>query len=104
MSFTVQCAETIQETIGAHYTLKFTKKENENPVSKDICADPQRFVITLFTMSLAMTPPEQGRRCATVGVVAHNVNRATFCLPGRWRCFGCVLFDSTELLSRWPPS
>ncbi|EAC1130945.1 hypothetical protein DU258_01010 [Salmonella enterica subsp. enterica] len=60
MSFTVQCAETIQETIGAHYTLKFTKKENENPVSKDICADPQRFVITLFTMSLAMTPPEQG--------------------------------------------
>ncbi|EBJ4874202.1 hypothetical protein DMZ99_12195 [Salmonella enterica subsp. enterica serovar Gatuni] len=56
MSFTVQCAETIQETIGAHYTLKFTKKENENPVSKDICADPQRFVITLFTMS----PPEQG--------------------------------------------
>ncbi|ECD0765089.1 hypothetical protein EU461_01990 [Salmonella enterica subsp. enterica serovar Papuana] len=60
MSFTVQCAETIQETIGAHYTLIFTKKENENPVSKDICADPQRFVITLFTMSLAITPPEQG--------------------------------------------
>ncbi|EAA8740329.1 hypothetical protein BBG21_09680 [Salmonella enterica] len=104
MSFTVQCAETIQETIGAHYTLKFTKKENENPVSKDICADPQRFVITLFTMSLAMTPPEQGRRCATAGVVAHNVNRATFCLQGRWRCFGCVLFDSTESLSRWLPS
>ncbi|EAA4187197.1 hypothetical protein DSQ67_24155 [Salmonella enterica subsp. enterica serovar Mikawasima] len=104
MSFTVQCAETIQETIGAHYTLKFTKKENENPVSKDICADPQRFVTTLFTMSLAITPPEQGRRCATAGVVAHNVNRATFCLPGRWRCFGCVLFDSTVSLSRWPPS
>ncbi|EAC0471695.1 hypothetical protein D5A36_07370 [Salmonella enterica subsp. enterica] len=104
MSFTVQCAETIQETIGAHYTLKFTKKENENPVSKDICADPQRFVITLFMMSLVMTPPEQGRRCATVGVVAHNVNRATFCLPGRWRCFGCVLFGSTVSLSRSPPS
>ncbi|EBS6563518.1 hypothetical protein D4376_13090 [Salmonella enterica subsp. enterica serovar Typhi] len=104
MSFTVQCAETIQETIGAHYTLKFTKKENENPVSKDICADPQRFVITLFTMSLAMTPPEQGRRCATAGVVAHNVNRATFCLLGRWRCFGCMLFGSTVSLSRSPPS
>lgn len=29
-------------------------------------------------MSLAITPPEQGRRCATAGVVAHNVNRATF--------------------------
>ncbi len=28
--------------------------------TKDICADPQRFVITLFTMSLAMTPPERG--------------------------------------------
>ncbi len=50
-------------------------------------------------MSLAMTPPEQGRRCATMGVVAHNVNRATFCL----RVDGDVLlcaFDSTESLSR----
>jgi len=48
LSFTGQCAETIQETIGAHYTLKIIKKENENSVSKHFCAVLQRISIKLF--------------------------------------------------------
>ncbi|WP_369764431.1 pyruvate kinase, partial [Escherichia coli] len=34
LSSTVQSAETIQESIGAHYTLKLIQKENKNSVSK----------------------------------------------------------------------
>ncbi|POT26503.1 hypothetical protein C3433_12935 [Citrobacter freundii] len=49
MSFTGQCAETIQETIGAHYTLKIIKKENGNSVSKHFCAVLQRIFINLFS-------------------------------------------------------
>ncbi|APR33238.1 hypothetical protein BTW28_20850 [Citrobacter freundii] len=49
MSFTGQCAETIQETIGAHYTLKIIKKENGNSVSKHICAVLQKLFINLFS-------------------------------------------------------
>ena len=49
MSFTGQCAETIQETIGAHYTLKFIKKENENAVSKAFCAVTQEIFSNLYT-------------------------------------------------------
>jgi len=48
LSFTGQCAETIQETIGAHYTLKIIKKENGNSVSKHFCAVLQRIFINLF--------------------------------------------------------
>ncbi|OPW96622.1 hypothetical protein BZK40_00610 [Citrobacter portucalensis] len=48
MSFTGQCAETIQETIGAHYTLKIIKKENGNSVSKHFCAVLQKLFINLF--------------------------------------------------------
>jgi hypothetical protein len=48
LSFTGQCAETIQETIGAHYTLKIIKKENGNSVSKDFCAVSQEIFINLF--------------------------------------------------------
>ncbi|EMK5830380.1 MULTISPECIES: hypothetical protein [Citrobacter] len=44
LSFTGQCAETIQETVGAHYTLFFSKKENENSVSKYIWAVSQQTV------------------------------------------------------------
>ncbi|NYY77293.1 hypothetical protein DMH20_07060 [Escherichia coli] len=36
LSSTVQSAETIQESIGAHYTLKLIQKENKNSVSKNI--------------------------------------------------------------------
>ncbi|EHG6165413.1 hypothetical protein HVV52_10205 [Escherichia fergusonii] len=39
LSMTVQVAETIQVTIGAHYTLKKAKKENENGVSKQNLTD-----------------------------------------------------------------
>ncbi|ABV12838.1 hypothetical protein CEP66_21340 [Citrobacter koseri] len=60
MSFAVQCAETIQETIGAHYTLKFTQKENENSVSKNICADSQQIVIKALIMILALCRPGKG--------------------------------------------
>jgi len=48
LSFTGQCAETIQETIGAHYTLKIIKKENGNSVSKHFCAVLQKISIKLF--------------------------------------------------------
>ncbi|KAA1278453.1 hypothetical protein DXF85_08275 [Citrobacter pasteurii] len=48
MSFTGQCAETIQETIGAHYTLKIIKKENGNSVSKEFCAVSQEIFTNLF--------------------------------------------------------
>jgi hypothetical protein len=48
LSFTGQCAETIQETIGAHYTLKIIKKENGNSVSKHFCAVLQKIFINLF--------------------------------------------------------
>ncbi|TGC17765.1 hypothetical protein CQJ28_08445 [Escherichia sp. E2562] len=34
LSSTVQSAETIQESIGADYTLNLIKKENKNTVSK----------------------------------------------------------------------
>ncbi|HEB0855435.1 TPA: hypothetical protein ACNUZQ_000317 [Citrobacter braakii] len=48
MSITGQCAETIQETIGAHYTLKIIKKENGNSVSKEFCAVSQKIFTHLF--------------------------------------------------------
>jgi hypothetical protein len=48
LSFTGQCAETIQETIGAHYTLKIIKKENGNSVSKHFYAVLQKIFINLF--------------------------------------------------------
>jgi hypothetical protein len=41
---TGQCAETIQETIGAHYTLILNQKENENGVSNYIWAVSQQIV------------------------------------------------------------
>ncbi|QUJ05227.1 hypothetical protein KCP69_14835 [Salmonella enterica subsp. enterica] len=43
------------------------------------------FVITLFTMSLAMTPPEQGG-VAAAGVVAHIMSIEQLLPSGRWRC------------------
>jgi hypothetical protein len=48
LSFTGQCAETIQETIGAHYTLKIIQKENGNGVSKAFCAVSQKIFTNLF--------------------------------------------------------
>ena len=47
-----------KETIGAHYTLKFTK-ENENSVSKNICADSQQIVIKALIMILTLCRPER---------------------------------------------
>ena len=45
LSSTVQSAETIQESIGAHYTLKLIQKENKNSVSKNIQLVRQSIVI-----------------------------------------------------------
>ncbi len=46
----------------------------------------------VYDMSLAMTPPEQGRRCATLTGMLLRIMSIEQLLPsGRWRCFGCVL-------------
>jgi len=43
--FCIPSAETIHQGLGAHYTLIFSKKENENSVSKIICAVSHNIVI-----------------------------------------------------------
>ncbi|MCR1320035.1 hypothetical protein NR352_24220 [Enterobacter soli] len=43
--FCIPSAETIHQGLGAHYTLIFRQKENENSVSKIICADSHKIVI-----------------------------------------------------------
>ncbi|MCU6671293.1 hypothetical protein M8013_21440 [Enterobacteriaceae bacterium H4N4] len=48
-------AETIHQELGAHYTLKNTQKENENSVSKILCADSQRIVIKALRFALVKT-------------------------------------------------
>ncbi len=70
--------ETIRDNWRALYA-EIYKKENENPVSKDICADHNGFVITLFAMSLALAPPSTGAALLLTGVVAHNVQSSNFC-------------------------
>jgi len=43
--FCIPSAETIHQGLGAHYTLVFRQKENENSVSKTFCEDPHKIVI-----------------------------------------------------------
>ncbi|NDO80884.1 hypothetical protein CJP72_08920 [Citrobacter sp. NCU1] len=67
MSSIVQSAETIQESIGAHYTLKLIQKENKNSVSKIFCADSQQIVIKALL-------PASGLSLQKVGVLRNRDN------------------------------
>jgi hypothetical protein len=65
-------AETIHQELGAHYTLKNTQKENENSVSKILCAVSQGIVIN----ALRFLP----RRATLSKTAAKNLNfRVGFC-------------------------
>jgi hypothetical protein len=52
--FCIPSAETIHQGLGAHYTPKYAQKENENSVSKIICADSQRIVINALSLPRRM--------------------------------------------------
>jgi hypothetical protein len=47
-------AETIHQGLGAHYTPNNAQKENENSVSKILCADSQGIVINALSLHKRM--------------------------------------------------